>query len=105
MNPVDKWIALPFIAGFIPAVILLVLYGTRTRWYGTIQGRALFSLFLMMVVSYLISLAVILFPEPFSSGFWFVVRNVSRFAIALALWNMLRIFLKAQAAGRSKDEL
>jgi len=92
-------IPLSFAVGFVPVAILAVLYGWRTTWKATDTGKAMFLLFTTTAVSYGLSVAVLLIPWFRGEiGEW--VRIVVRVAIGLVLWNVLRVFLKAQRSGR-----
>jgi hypothetical protein len=84
-----------FVIGLIPATLLFVSYA-RTRWYATETGKVLFSLFLVTALSYGLSVVVLALPDVFhdSGGEWF--RIISRTIIAGVLWNMYRLFKKAQ---------
>lgn len=98
-------VIISFVLGLIPALWLLVLYGFRTAWTTTVAGRAVFYLVSVIATSYTLSLLVLLFPEFFkgSPGDW--IRIVSRLIIAVALWNLLFLFFRAQRAGEiSPDE-
>lgn len=92
-----------FVAGLIPAVILLVLYSARTRWWVTEAGQAFFALIGVTAGSYLLSVLALVLPSIFTEtgGVW--VRVVLRFAIALVLWNLLRLFFRAQREGRASS--
>lgn len=104
MRNVDYWVLASFICGLIPVLALSTLYGVKTKWTQSNEGRALLISLLVAACSYLISISVILFPQVFLHGFWYMVRNVARFALAGVLWNMLRIFLRAQRDGRRRDD-
>lgn len=90
-----------FVAGLIPSVVLLVLYSARTRFWATAAGQAFFALIGVTALSYLLSVLALAVPGIFADtgGTW--VRIVLRFAIALVLWNLLRLFFRAQREGRS----
>jgi len=89
-----------FVVGLVPVVILWVLYGLRTAWRETQAGRAMFALISVFAVSYLLTVVVLLLPGWFRepAGIW--VRLIIRLAVAAVLWNLLRLFLKAQRNGR-----
>jgi hypothetical protein len=89
-----------FVVGLVPAAVLWVLYGLRTDWRETQAGRAMFALISVFAVSYLLTVVVLLVPGWFheTAGIW--VRIVIRLAVAAVLWNLLRLFLKAQRSGR-----
>lgn len=93
-------ITVSFILGLVPVAILWLLYGVRTQWRETQAGRAMFALITVTAVSYLLSVVVLLLPGWFHDtvGIWF--RIVTRLAVAGGLWNLLRLFLKAQRHGR-----
>jgi hypothetical protein len=99
----ETWILLSFIAGLIPAGILLFMYGARTAWSETIAGRAIFYLVAVTVGGYLLSVATLIWPEIFRQGMGEVFRIIGRFIIAAVLWNLLFLFFRAQGFGRSKQ--
>jgi hypothetical protein len=96
-----------FVAGLIPSVLLLVGYGLRTRFWETDAGKGFFALVAVTASSYLLSLLTLIWPAFFAAGevpptgpgLW--IRVAIRFAIALVLWNLLWLFVKAQRQGRS----
>jgi hypothetical protein len=99
-------VTLSFVAGAIPAVALFILYGLRVRWEETATGRWVFTLVAITAVSYGTSTVVVLFPHWFhdAPGAWW--RITIRFIIAVALWGLLAIFVRAQRSGypnRQKD--
>lgn len=93
-------ITLAFVAGLVPSILLMILYGFRTRWSGTHAGRALFSLILVIVVSYSSSVLILLRPEWFAGSGGKTFRLVIRVGIALALWYLLYVFYRAQRGGQ-----
>lgn len=97
------WVLLvvSFFLGLIPAVLLWVLYWSRTRWEETDAGKAFFALLAVTALSYLSSVLALVWPDFFQdtpAGVW--LRIITRFAIAAVLLNLLRIFFKAQREGR-----
>lgn len=94
-------------AGLIPAVLLWAGYGLRTRFWETDAGRAFFALISVTAVTYVLSTATVLWPEFFAAGEvpptgpGLLIRVLTRYAIAGVLWNLLRLFVKAQREGRS----
>lgn len=98
----DALILFSFIAGLIPAVILLVLYGLRTAWSATVAGRAVFALVVVIAVSYGLSVITLTFPQFFREGDGEWVRIVVRLALAGVLWNLLSLFLRAQGIGKRR---
>lgn len=103
MNVTDVLIPLSFTVGFVPVATLAVLHGWKTEWRESDAGRALFYLFSTTAASYGLSVCVLLIPWLQGEiGDW--IRIGVRFAIALVLWNVLRIFLKAQRSGRQHAE-
>jgi hypothetical protein len=107
VNPethLDLWLLGSFVAMLVPAVILLVLYGVRTRFWGSATGWAFFWMIVTVVVSTGLSLVSLVWTEWATSTAGYVVRTGSRFAIAAVLWNLLRVFLKAQRSGRLEAE-
>lgn len=97
-------ILVSFIAGLIPAMLLLYLYGVRTAWRATVAGRAVFALVAMMATSYGLSVITLIFPQFFleENGEWF--RILVRFIIAAVMWNLLLLFLRAQGIGKRRSE-
>jgi hypothetical protein len=100
----ETLVLVSFIAGLIPAIALLLLYGFRTRWTATIAGRAVFALVAMMATSYGLTVLTLVFPEFFlgDDGEWF--RIVIRFIIAAVMWNLLLLFFRAQGIGKRRSE-
>lgn len=92
----DILILASFLAGLIPAAILLVLHGTRTDWYSTTAGRLVFSLIAVIVGTYTLTVLTLVFPDTFHNdpGEW--LRIVGRLFMAVVLWNLLKLFLRAQ---------
>jgi hypothetical protein len=87
-----------FLAGLIPAAMLTLLYGIRSPWERSRAGRAVFYLLATTSASYGVSTVVTLFPHyfgPDGDGRWF--RVLTRFVIAAVVWNLLRLFFRAQA--------
>lgn len=101
----DRWLLIAsFITALVPSVILLALYGFRTRFWSSETGWAFFWLIVVVVASYGLSLVSLIFGEWANSdgGMW--VRALSRFGIAAVLWNLLRVFLRAQRRGTLAHE-
>lgn len=101
---IQTLVALSFIAGAIPAITLLILYGLGVRWEETATGRWVFTLISITAVSYGTSSVVALFPQWFHDGpgdWW---RIIIRFIIAVALWGLLVIFIRAQKRGIREDK-
>ena len=93
----DFWLLFSFVAGLVPAVLFVVLYGFRSYWRTNPAGRAMFVLALVISTSYLVSVISLAWPEFFTNdplGIWF--RIASRLIIAATLWNLLRVLLRAQ---------
>jgi hypothetical protein len=97
-------ILISFIAGLIPAILLLILYGFRTAWQATVAGRAVFALVAVLAVSYGLTVLTLLYPEFFlgEGGEWF--RISVRAIIAAVMWNLLFLFFRAQGIGKKKSE-
>lgn len=108
MNLTRILIPISFAIGFVPVAILAVLYGWRTDWKRSDPdtreaGRGMLYLFSTTAVSYGLSVAVLVSPWLQGQvGEW--IRIGVRTAIGLVLWNVLRIFLKAQKSGRQHAE-
>jgi hypothetical protein len=96
MNVSDALVLISFIAGLVPALLLLTMYGIRVDWRATYTGRTIFYLFLVITTTYSVTVLFLLFPEHFEKdgGLWF--RILVRLAIASALWKLFLLFLKAQ---------
>lgn len=93
-----------FVVGAIPAITLLILYGIGVKWEETSTGRWVFTFIAITAVSYATSTAVTLFPSWFHDGPGDAWRIVIRFILAVALWGLLVIFIRAQRRGtRQKD--
>lgn len=95
----DVLVFLSFITGLVPSVLLLYFYGLRTRWNSSVAGRAVFYLIAVTAASYALSVLTLAFPGFFHDevGQWF--RIISRVMIAGVLWNLLRLFFRAQGFG------
>ena len=89
-----------FVAGLIPAVMLAVMHARRS-WRDNPAGRVLMVLFTVFAASYTMSVTVLLIPDVFrdTAGEWF--RIVFRFALAGALWNLVRLYRNALRSGKS----
>lgn len=104
MSITESLILITFIAGLIPAMLLLVLYGLRTAWRATVAGRAVFALVAVFATSYGLTVVTLIFPDFFLGevGEWF--RIMIRFAVAFVMWNLLLLFFRAQGIGKRKSE-
>jgi hypothetical protein len=96
-------VLLSFLAGLIPAMTLAVLYGLKVNWNNSMAGRAIFYLIMVTAASYLLSTVVLAWPHWFTEELGVIFRLVIRFAIAAVLWNLLRLYLRAQKEGREID--
>jgi hypothetical protein len=85
--------------GFVPVLLLTIRHGLQTKWRETPAGRSMFYLFASTTFSYGLTLTVLFFPDFFrgEAGEW--VRIVLRLLIGAVLWNVYRIFVKAQKSG------
>lgn len=98
----DFLIKASFLIGLAPAALLLILYGFRTNWEATSAGRAVFALVSVTFCSYALSTMTLFWPQYFrESQCGVYVRIAGRVIIALVIWNLLFVFLRAQRAGRS----
>lgn len=98
-------ITLSFVACLVPAVLLLIVYGLRSRWEQSAEGRAFMRLFAITVVGFALSVVVTAEPHWFhGAGFGNWVRIIVRFAIAGVLWDLLRLILRAQRTTTGKDQ-
>lgn len=95
-------LTLAWVAGLIPAAVLLGLYLWRIGWPGPDNpgGRALVGLLTVTNLTYGLSVIVLLLPEWFHDTIGSWVRVLSRLAVAAVLWNLLRVFLIAQRQPR-----
>lgn len=91
-----------WLAGLIPAAVLLGLYLWRVGVPGPDNpaGRAMVGLLGVTNATYLLSVLVLVAPGLFVGDGGQVLRVGSRLAVAAVLWNLLRLFLLAQRAGR-----
>jgi len=103
MNVTNVFVLLSFVAGLIPALILLVMYGFRTDWKGNPGGQVIFSLIVITVASYSLSVATLAWPSVFHGETGERIRIAGRLLIAAGLWNLLRLFFMAQGIGRSRQ--
>lgn len=85
-----------FVAGLVPAVLFVVLYAARSRWRATPAGRALMGAMVVTAVTYISSTATLVFPDFFRDdpGVW--LRVGTRVIVAVALWNLLAVLVRAQ---------
>lgn len=92
-----------FVAGAIPAHALLIFYGVRVRWRGHPAGWTVFTLFLVLALSYDLSLLALIWPATFKDQTpGILARAVGRFAIAAALYGLLALLIRVQrVAGRA----
>ncbi len=90
-----------YVIGFIPNVLLLWKYGFRTAWETSTTGRALFALFSIVFFNYVLQIVTTLFPGFFHSWPGVIIRVVIRLAIAAVLFNLYRVFRKAQRDNRN----
>lgn len=104
MNITESLILITFIAGLLPAILLLILYGLRTAWSATVAGRAVFALVAVMATSYGITVLTLIFPQFFleEHGEW--LRIFIRAIIAAVMWNLLFLFFRAQGIGKRRSE-
>jgi FtsH-binding integral membrane protein len=101
---VKTLIIVSYVAGAIPCFLLLWEYGFKTRWETSAAGRALFALFVIVAANYVLQLGTSLAPGFFHSWFGVAIRVGVRLAIAAAMWNMYRVFRKAQRVNRREQE-
>lgn len=97
------WSTASFIAGFVPSIILLVMYGLMTAWYRTFTGWVLFGLIFVTVVSYGLSSIVLLWPNYWRDGPGEPARIIIRWLVASVLWGLLVVFIRSRKSnGRDK---
>jgi hypothetical protein len=90
-------LTISFVAGAIPAHLLLVIYGLRVRWRGHPAGWTVFVLFLVMALSYDLSLLALIWPATFKDQTpGVLVRVLGRFLIAAALYGLLALLIRVQ---------
>lgn len=94
-----------WLLGLIPALLLAGLYVWRIGWprADNPAGRAMLALLGVTNVTYLLSVLVLIWPWLFLGPAGLTIRIGSRLAVAAVLWNLLRLFLRAQRAGRRAD--
>jgi|SRR6187549_2458363 len=95
-----------FVVGIVPVTILLVRYAIRTPWRvkNNPAGWIMFGLFVATESGYVLSIAVLTFPDwgHSEAGEWF--RIIARATIGLVFWALLWLFGKAQKAGAAHDD-
>lgn len=91
-----------WLLGLFPSVLLLGLYIWRTGWptRANPAGRAMVALLGVTTATYLLSVMILIWPWMFRGTGGLTIRIGSRLAVAAVLWNLLRLFLRAQRAGR-----
>jgi uncharacterized membrane protein len=99
MTSTNVWLTLSFVASFLPALVFLIAYSVRTRWEESPAGRVLFYMSSVMVVSYALSIMVLVFPGFFHDGVGITARVVIRFLLATMQWSLVWLFFRAQRFG------
>lgn len=90
-----------FLFGLVPAVLFFGLYALRSNWRGSEVGRAVFSLAAVVAASYLLGMAVLVWPGFFAEPPGYYTRFVLRVVIGLVLWNLVRVVWRAQRRDRA----
>lgn len=98
------WIIASFAAGFIPAALLVGLYGFRTDWWKSFTGRVLFGLIITTAISYGFTIMVLVWPDFWNDDRGELIRVIVRFVVAAVLWGLLAVFVRAQRRGRRAAE-
>jgi hypothetical protein len=101
---VTFWSTASFIAGLVPSLILLILYGALTAWYKTFTGWVLFGLIFVTAVSYGLTSVVLLWPDYWASGPGEPARIIIRWLVASVLWGLLAVFVRSRKSkGRNEQ--
>jgi hypothetical protein len=91
-----------FVAGLVPATLMMLTFGIKTAWWVTAAGRMLFGFVLVTVMSYGLGVVILIWPkvlQPESTvGLW--VRIVIRALVAAVLWYMFVVYLATQRRNR-----
>lgn len=98
----SDWIAKGlFWACMLPAVVFVVLYGLRSRWWVTDIGRIIMGL--CMSLTYMTGLSLVRFAlEDFPGED--VFRIAGYLAINIGLWHMVLTLTRIQKATRNTPE-
>lgn len=98
-------LTISWLLGLIPAAVLLGLYLWRIGWprKSNPAGRAMVGLLTVVNATYVLSVLILVWPWLFLGTGGLTIRIGSRMAVAAVLWNLLRLFLRAQRAGRRAD--
>lgn len=98
-------LTISWLLGLIPAAVLLAMYLWRigVPREDNPAGRAVVGLLGVTNATYLLSVLVLVWPALFMGIGGQALRVGSRLAVAAVLWNLLRVFLLAQRAGRRKE--
>lgn len=94
---IRDWLILAsFVLGMIPLAVLAGRYAWLGNWRSSSTGRAFMYLFLVFLVWAGLSVITLIWPDQMRGevGEW--IRITIRFATDGVLWNVLRVFLKAQ---------
>ena len=98
----SDWIAKGlFWACMLPAVVFVMLYGLRSRWWVTAIGRIIMGL--SMSLTYITGLSLVRFSlEDFPGED--VLRFAGYLAINIGLWHMVLTLTRIQKATRNAPE-
>jgi hypothetical protein len=102
MISADGILTATFVVGAVVGNLLLLQYGARSRWFSTITGVVVLSLFGIIALSYNLSALVLVWPHLFDGGgIW--VRIVGRVLIDVVLIALYVLLVRAQRRGRIDD--
>lgn len=93
-------LVISFVIGAAVGNLLLVQYAARSRWWKTITGRVLFSLFAVIAASYDLSALALLWPDFWRGPGGLTIRVIARFAIDAVLIGMYVLLVRAQRRDR-----
>ncbi len=93
--------------GLMPSAGLLVAYIWRVGWPGKDNpgGRAVVALTSVLTMTYLLTVVALVAPSLFNGGLGVTFKVCARLAVAAVIWNLLRLFVRAQRAGRRRQSI
>lgn len=92
------------IAGSVPAIAFLLIFGIGSPWYSSGLGRVIFLLAFSIVTFYGVALAAVLFDE-YPGRAWVRLIAFSLLAVALTLLSIIVVIeRRAPAAPLSRKE-
>ena len=96
MNTRDILILVSFVLGLIPVLLLTVMYAWKANWKTTSTGRAVFALFVVFSIWAVLSVLTLTWPDALRGEIGEWARIVIRLITDLVLWNIFRVFMRAQ---------